>query len=145
MSSFWAKGSVLGAFSFIDKIVEVEKDQSITAFFTLKGSEEFLKDHFEGFPVMPGVLMLESLKQASSLMLGGWARAENSDFRLDEVQEVKFGQFVRPGNLLRIVARVTKKEPPRIFLDGRMDLLGEHNVSLGRALSASFSLVPAQN
>ena len=60
-------------FGFIDKISEVEKDQSITAFFTLKGSEEFLQDHFEGFPVMPGVLLLESLKQAATLIIGGWA------------------------------------------------------------------------
>ena len=134
----------MSAFSFVDKIAEVEKDQSITAFFTLKGGEEFLKDHFEGFPVMPGVLLLESLKQASSLMLGGWEKSESSDFRLDEVQEVKFGQFVRPGNLLRIAARVVKKEGQKVFLEGRMDRKGEHNVSLGRALSASFSLVPAR-
>ena len=135
----------MSVFSFIDRIAEVEKDQSITAFFTLKGSEEFLRDHFEGFPVMPGVLLLESLKQASSLILGGWANAENSDFRLEEVQEVRFGQFVRPGDVLRVTSRVVKKEGPRIFLEGRMDLIGEHNVSLGRALSASFSLIPARS
>ena len=135
----------MSTFSFIDRIAEVEKDQSITAFFTLKGSEEFLRDHFKGFPVMPGVLLLESLKQASSLMLGGWAKAENSDFRFDKVQEVKFGQFVRPGNLLRIAARVVKKEGPRTFLEGRMDLMGEHNIPLGRALSASFTLVPSRS
>ena len=134
----------MSVFSFIDKIAEVEKDQSITAFFTLKGSEEFLKDHFEGFPVMPGVLLLESLKQASSLMLGGWEKAESSDFRLDEVKEMKFGQFVKPGDRLRITARVVQRTGARVFLDGRMDLMGEHNVPLGRALSASFSLVPAR-
>ena len=94
---------------------------------------------------MPGVLLLESLKQASSLMLGGWAKAENSDFRFGEVQEVKFGQFVRPGSLLKIVARVVKKEGPRTFVEGRMDLMGEHNIPLGRALSASFTLVPVRS
>src|SRR6185436_13733567 len=103
----------MSVFSFIDKISEVERDQSITAFFALKGNEEFLQDHFEGFPVMPGVLLLESLKQAASLVIGGWAKSENSDFRFDEVQEVKFGQFVRPGNLLKISARMTKKEGRR--------------------------------
>ena len=135
----------MSAFSFIDRIAEVEKDQTITAFFTLKGSEEFLRDHFEGFPVMPGVLLLESLKQASSLMLGGWAKADNSDFRFEEVQEVKFGQFVRPGDVLRVASRVVKKEGPKVFLEGRMDLMGEHNIPLGRALSASFSLIPARS
>lgn len=133
----------MGAFSFIDKIAEVEKDQHITAFFTLKGNEEFLRDHFEGFPVMPGVLLLESLKQAGALLVGGWASSGTPCFRLDEVQEVKFGQFVKPGSLLRIVARLVKKEGPRAFLEGRMDLIGESGTSLGRALSASFSLVSA--
>lgn len=134
----------MGVFSFIDRIAEVEKDQSITAFFTLKGDEEFLKDHFEGFPVMPGVLLLESLKQAASLLLSGWEKSDPCSLRLDEVEEVKFGQFVRPGSLLRVVARVVGKKGPRIFVEGRMDLMGEHQVSLGRALSASFSLVPVR-
>ena len=135
----------MSAFSFIDRIAEVEKDQSITAFFTLKGNEEFLQDHFEGFPVMPGVLLLESLKQAASLILGGWKGADNDVFRFDEVQEVKFGQFVRPGGLLRLTAQVAKRKGARVFFEGRMDLMGEHNVSLGRALTASFSLVPVKN
>ena len=138
------KRGILSTFSFIDRIAEVEKDQSITAFFTLKGDEEFLQDHFEGFPVMPGVLLLESLKQAASLLLSGWEKSESSDYRLDEVQEVKFGQFVRPGSLLRVFARATQKKGQRVFFDGRMDLMGEHNVPLGRALSASFSLVPVR-
>ena len=93
---------------------------------------------------MPGVLLLESLKQAASLLVNGWEKSEIGELRMDEVQEVKFGQFVRPGNLLRIVARVIRKEGPRIFVDGRMDLMGEHHVSLGRALSASFTLVPVK-
>ena len=132
----------MSAFSFVDRISEVEKDESITAFFTLKGHEEFLRDHFEGFPVMPGVLLLESLKQAASLLMSGWEKSESNDFRLSAVQEVKFGQFVKPGSLLRIFARVVKKEGQRVFFDGRMDLMGEHNIPLGRALTASFSLAP---
>ena len=135
----------MGAFSFIDKIAEVEKDQSITAFFTLKGTEEFLQDHFEDFPVMPGVLLLESLKQAAALMIGGWANSDTPYFRLDEVQEVKFGQFVKPGSLLRVVARLVRREGPRAFLEGRMDLIGESGNPVARALTASFSLVPLQN
>jgi len=135
----------LSVFSFIDKISEVEKDQSITAFFTLKGNEEFLQDHFETFPVMPGVLLLESLKQAGALLLGGWANSEGAQFRLDEVQEVKFGQFVKPGNLLRIFARLVRKEGSRAFLEGRMDLMGENGSPVGRALMASFSLIPMRN
>ncbi len=135
----------MGAFSFIDKISEVEKNQSITAFFTLKGNEEFLQDHFENFPVMPGVLLLESLKQAAMLLLGGWENSDTQLLRLEQVHEVKFGQFVKPGNLLRIFARLMKKEGPRAFLEGRMDLMGDSGNPIGRVLTASFSLVAARN
>jgi 3-hydroxymyristoyl/3-hydroxydecanoyl-(acyl carrier protein) dehydratase len=142
---FGEREQELGAFSFVDKISEVEKGQSITAFFTLKGNEEFLQDHFENFPVMPGVLLLESLKQAATLLLGGWQNSDNTHFRLDEVQEVKFGQFVKPGSLLRIFARLVEKKGHRASLEGRMDLVGESGSPIGRALTASFSLVPVQN
>ena len=134
----------MSVFSFIDKLSEVEKDQGITAFFTLKGDEEFLKDHFDGFPVMPGVLLLESLKQAASLLLSGFEKSEGSNFRLEEVQEVKFGQFVRPGDLLRISARISKKETGRVLIEGRIERMGESNAPVGRALGAHFSLVPAR-
>ena len=129
----------LSAFSFIDRISEVEKDQSITAFFTLKGSEEFLKDHFEGFAVMPGVLLLESLKQAAGLLLSGWEKSESGAYRLCEVEEAKFGQFVRPDSLLRVSARVVKTEGRKKVLDGRIDLM-QDALSAGKALSAKFSL-----
>ena len=134
----------MSVFSFVDKLSEVEKDQGITAFFTLKGDEEFLKDHFEGFPVMPGVLLLESLKQTAALLLSGFDKSEGSDFRLDEVQEVKFGQFVRPGGTVKITAKIARHESSKIWIEGRMDLMGEHNVPLGRALSAAFSMVPVR-
>ena len=134
----------MSAFSFVDKIAEVEKDQSITAFFTLKGTEEFLRDHFEDFPVMPGVLLLESLKQASALMIAGWSASDTPDFKLDEVQEVKFGQFVKPGSLLRIAARLVKKEGARAWVEGRMDLISESGNPVARALTASFSLTPVR-
>ena len=131
----------MGAFCFIDKISEVEKNRSITAFFTLKGNEEFLRDHFKNFPVMPGVLILESLKQAAALLLSGWESSEAQSLRLEEVNEVKFGQFVKPDSLLRIFAQLVKIEGPRAFLEGRVDLMDDSGHSIGRVLRADFSLV----
>ena len=130
----------MSTFSFIDKVSEVEKGQSITAFFTLKGDEEFLLDHFEGFPVMPGVLLLESLKQAACALLAEDSK-NGSFYRLEAVHEVKFGQFVKPGSRFEITVRRTGSEGARTDFEGRARLV-EGEVPGARVLQAAFSLVP---
>ena len=50
-------------FNLIDRITELNEGQSITAVKGLSLAEEYLKDHFPRFPVMPGVLMLEAMKE----------------------------------------------------------------------------------
>ena len=52
-------------FRLLDRITEIEPGHRIKGTVTLAGSEEYLKDHFPLFPVMPGVLMLEAMFQAS--------------------------------------------------------------------------------
>ena len=123
----------MSVFSFIDDVSEVEKGQSITAFFTLKGDEEFLLDHFEGFPVMPGVLLLESLKQAACKLLDG-------RYRLAAVKQVKFGQFVKPGNRFQMDVRLIARQGRRADFEGRAHL-SEGGTKGARVLQAEFSLV----
>lgn len=123
-------------FSFIDHIVELKKNESLTASYTLRGDEEFLKDHFRDFPVMPGVLMLESLKQAASELLTASFDRDRTSYRLVSVEEAKFGQFVKPGNTLKLSVKLLRTERSAYFFDGRADL-----VSGGRAISAAFCLV----
>ena len=62
-------------FVLTDRIVELKSGESLTALKNLSLAEEYLADHFPGFPVMPGVLMLESLTQA-----GAWLVREMEDF-----------------------------------------------------------------
>ncbi|MDA0831979.1 MAG: beta-hydroxyacyl-ACP dehydratase [Planctomycetota bacterium] len=93
-------------FSLIDRILALENGQSITAIKQLSSAEEYLADHFPGFPIMPGVLMLEAMTQASA-----WLMRSTTDFRFSTVmlkqsRAVKFNSFVTPGNTLKIVAQV---------------------------------------
>ena len=129
-------------FSFVDKVTELKAGDRVTAFFKLTGDEEFLQNHFEGFPVMPGVLLLESLKQAAGQLLNASGNDSNVLYQLAAVDEVKFGQFIRPGTQLRIQARLSKRDGQRAFFEGRIDSIEPDSVNPRKALVASFSLEP---
>ncbi|MEW4488803.1 3-hydroxyacyl-ACP dehydratase FabZ family protein [Thalassoglobus sp. JC818] len=97
-------------FSLIDRITGLERDESITAIKNLTLAEEYLQDHFPGFPVMPGVLLVESLVQSC-----GWLMRYSCDFAystvlLEEAKAVKFNKFLAPGNSMTIDCRVQKKD-----------------------------------
>ena len=121
----------------------MKKNESLTAFYTLKGSEEFLKDHFEGFPVMPGVLLLETLIQAASELLVVSEGRRGDFFRLVSAEEVKFGQFIRPESELKIFVRLLKKEDPFRSFEGRIDWVsGLEDRFFRKALTAQVTLGP---
>jgi 3-hydroxyacyl-[acyl-carrier-protein] dehydratase len=121
-------------FLLIDRITELVPYQSVSAFKNLSLAEEYLTDHFPGFPVMPGVLMLEALVQA-----GGWLIRHSEDFAqstilLKEVRAVRYNSFVAPGNTLQIQLTVRKR-------DGAVwDFNGSGTVNGVSAVSARLSL-----
>ncbi len=85
-------------FNLVDNVLVKESDR-ITAIKQVSMAEEYLADHFPTFPVLPGVMMVETMVQAARLML-----ADRGDPRLvlGEVQAIKFGSFVRPGEVLEV-------------------------------------------
>src|SRR5437763_205036 len=89
-------------FHLVDRIVAVEPGRSIRAVKNLTLGEEYLADHFPTFPVMPGVLMLQTLVEA-----GAWLLRASEDFRysviaLREARNVKYGHFMEPGRQMQI-------------------------------------------
>ena len=121
-------------FLLIDRITELEPLKSITALKNLSLAEEYLADHFPGFPVMPGVLMLETLVQA-----GGWLIRHSEDFAhstimLKEARAIRYNSFVLPGNTL-IVQMTVRKQSDSIW-----EFNGSGKVNGDSAVSAKLTL-----
>src|SRR5207244_896640 len=96
-------------FNLVDRIVQVEPGRSLRAVKNLTLGEEYLADHFPTFPVMPGVLMLQTLVEA-----GAWLLRLTDDFRhsvivLRDARNVKYGNLMEPGR--RLVLAVELAEP----------------------------------
>lgn len=97
-------------FTLIDRVTEFSPGERITAIKNLSLAEEYLADHFPGFPVMPGVLMLEAMTQA-----GAWLIRASEDFAhsvvlLKEARNVRFASFVEPSETLVVSATILEQD-----------------------------------
>lgn len=97
-------------FSLLDKITELRPGESIRAVKVLSLAEEYLQDHFPGFPIMPGVLMVEAMVQTSAWLMRASENFTYSTVVLKEAKAVKFNSFVSPGKTLFLAADVHKRD-----------------------------------
>ena len=126
-------------FRLIDRIIDLQPGVRITAIKHLSGSEEYLKDHFPCFPVMPGVLMLEAMYQA-----GAWLVRTSEDFAhavvlLCEARNVKYAGFVEPGQVLTVTAEILEQDDHRTQLKAQGTVDGSVAVS-ARLILERFNL-----
>ncbi len=126
-------------FELIDRVIE-QDDKRLVAIKNVTSAEEYLADHFPGFPVLPGVMMLETLVQAARMLLdrqaAGPNRPEASPWVLGQVRSVRYGNMVRPGQALRV--EVTLRDQKQ----GQADFTGVGSVEEQVAVQGRFSLTP---
>ncbi len=94
-------------FVLIDRIVELNTGKSMVGVKNLSLCEEYLADHFPGFPVMPGVLMLEALTQAGAWLIRDLEDFAHSVVLLKQAKTIKYGSFVEPGRQLQLHVEMT--------------------------------------
>lgn len=87
-------------FYLVDRILELQPPGRIVAVKSLSLAEEYLADHFPAYPVLPGVMMLEALVQTAAWLVRVQTDFEKSLVLLREAQNVRYGNFVRPGGQL---------------------------------------------
>jgi len=97
-------------FSLVDRVLEVTPDHLI-AIKHVSNAEEYLLDHFPGFPVLPGVMMLEAMVQASRAFHHRTNGPTPLPLVLGRVRALKYGRFCKPGSTLRIETSPGKSAP----------------------------------
>lgn len=97
-------------YTLIDRIVELEPGSRIVAVKALSLAEEYLDDHFPLFPVMPGVLMLEAMTQTAAWLIRRSEDFAHSMVVLKEARNVKYADFVEPGQSLTVTCEITGQD-----------------------------------
>ena len=91
-------------FLLVDKIIEMEPGKRIVGIKNVTMNEPFFQGHFPGFPVMPGVLIIEAMAQVAALLAycnaAGEAKEKVSYFMA--IDKARFRKPVKPGDTLRI-------------------------------------------
>lgn len=126
-------------FTLLDRITELQPGVKITATKNLTLAEEYLADHFPGFPVMPGVMMLEALTQASAWLVRATEDFAHSIVVLKEVRNIKYSNFVEPGETLVLTAEIINQDARYFRLKGQGTVDGAVTVS-GRLVMERYNL-----
>jgi 3-hydroxyacyl-[acyl-carrier-protein] dehydratase len=93
-------------FQLIDRIVDLDvAARTITVEAQVPRENTIFEGHFPGYPLMPGVLLIEAMAQASGWLLIAMTKFERMPF-LAAVKEAKMRSFVSPGDLLKVEASV---------------------------------------
>lgn len=126
-------------FRFIDHLVSLEPGVSGVGTYQLRGDEPFLKGHFPGQPLFPGVLLVEAGAQLAGIV----AQSDPSipplaDLRLTALRSVKILGSAQPGQVIQIEARVTGRLGNLVQAEAKV-LLASHTIMQG-ALTLSGTL-----
>lgn len=112
-------------FLLIDQITEFEKGKFIRGKKYISANDHFVQGHFPGNPVMPGVIMVESIAQASAVLGKLTLEGKCSECLLMEIKDTRFRRVAVPGEVLDIEVIVTKSRKSFFWFEGTAKVNGE--------------------
>ena len=109
----------------VDRVLELLPGERVVALKNVTANESFFQGHFPGYPVMPGVLIVEAMAQAGCvMMLSGIDNPENKVPFFAGIDRCKFRRPVVPGDQLRLELDVLRQRGGLSKLQGRA-MVGE--------------------
>src|SRR5436305_15340438 len=128
-------------FQLIDRIADLNVgERTITVEAQVPHHNTIFEGHFPGFPIMPGVLLIEAMAQASGWLLIAIMKFERMPF-LGAVKEAKMRGFVSPGELLTIEANVLHEGSGYAMTEAKISVGGK----LRSNATITFSHIPFPN
>jgi 3-hydroxyacyl-[acyl-carrier-protein] dehydratase len=120
----------------IDEIVH-STEKTIACHKTFRDDEFFLQGHYPDFPLVPGVILIESCCQAGAVLVARTLQDSAGDKIpvLTRVDNAKFKQIVRPGDQVVLEAEIVEIISLAIYLKGKVKLREKVAVSFDFACS----------
>jgi len=118
-------------FLFVDKVVSREENKLVAQKY-LAEDLDFFKGHYPHFPIMPGVLTLESIFQAGAILLSiqmGEGAADGVP-ALTRIRDAKFKLMVRPGDTLVMEVEIEERVGPAYYMKGKATVNGRMAVAV---------------
>ena len=99
-------------FLMIDEVEEYTPGESAVAYKNVSEDEYYFKGHFPGNPIMPGVLIVESLAQTGAVAILSMEENKGKNALFGGIDKLRFKKQVVPGDRLKLEVKIIKKKGP---------------------------------
>ncbi len=99
-------------FLMIDEIEEYKPGESAIGYKNVDESEWYFKGHFPGNPIMPGVLIAESLAQTGAIAILSMEENKGKNALFGGIDKMKFKKMVTPGDRIKLEVKIIKRKGP---------------------------------
>ena len=123
-------------FLMIDEVEEIVLGESAVAYKYVSEDEWYFKGHFPGDPIMPGVLIAESLAQTGAIAILSMEENKGKNALFGGIDKMKFKKMVVPGDKLKLEVKIIKRKGPIgvgeavATVDGKVAAKGELTFAL---------------
>jgi len=126
-------------FLFVDAVQELSENRIKTTKY-VRPEEPFFEGHYPGNPIMPGVLICESILQSGAILISKKINPSTHSIPVvTKIQDVKFRKLVKPGDVLETEVEIIETFKGVYFLKGKTIVSGK------TAVSAKFACTMINN